>query len=277
MQARTTSARFDSSAQRKRSPDWPSSSPRGAGRGADQLAYLSAPIKAAPSSPDAALGSQKKKQERPQKEEKKKLERHPGRSAHGTRVEHVEVKSKLETLLRLSGPLSCRRPPFPVRKERTGEAFARSQETAALLLFFLPSFLPPSYLPWEVVPGSPLPTSTRRPARVFSTPGSAELWPAPTQSSGSPMRLEAAARMDLFRKLWRARKLILVVFIPLSLLPLPLIHPTSVSTSHARGTASLVSQVDLEMLFSPQPMYCGGMSDKGSQIWSLRLGNERID
>ncbi|XP_023808126.1 solute carrier family 13 member 4 [Oryzias latipes] len=41
------------------------------------------------------------------------------------------------------------------------------------------------------------------------------------------MRLEAAARMDLFRKLWRARKLILVVLIPLSLLPLPLIHPTS--------------------------------------------------
>ncbi|XP_060886251.1 solute carrier family 13 member 4 [Labrus mixtus] len=41
------------------------------------------------------------------------------------------------------------------------------------------------------------------------------------------MRLEAAARMDLIRKLWRARKLILVVFIPLSLLPLPLIHPTS--------------------------------------------------
>lgn len=43
------------------------------------------------------------------------------------------------------------------------------------------------------------------------------------------MRLEAAARMDLFRKLWEARKLIVVVFIPLSLLPLPLIHPTSVS------------------------------------------------
>ncbi|XP_029016246.1 solute carrier family 13 member 4 [Betta splendens] len=41
------------------------------------------------------------------------------------------------------------------------------------------------------------------------------------------MRLEAAARMDLFRKLWEARKLIVVVFIPLSLLPLPLIHPTS--------------------------------------------------
>ncbi|XP_034529074.1 solute carrier family 13 member 4 [Notolabrus celidotus] len=41
------------------------------------------------------------------------------------------------------------------------------------------------------------------------------------------MRLEAAARMDLIRKLWRARKLILVVLIPLSLLPLPLIHPTS--------------------------------------------------
>ncbi|XP_012710385.2 solute carrier family 13 member 4 [Fundulus heteroclitus] len=41
------------------------------------------------------------------------------------------------------------------------------------------------------------------------------------------MRLEAAARMDVFRKLWRARKLIVVVFIPLSLLPLPLIHPTS--------------------------------------------------
>lgn len=40
------------------------------------------------------------------------------------------------------------------------------------------------------------------------------------------MRLEAAARMDLFRKLWKARKLILVVFIPLSLLPLPLIHPS---------------------------------------------------
>ncbi|GAA6227760.1 solute carrier family 13 member 4 isoform X1 [Lates japonicus] len=41
------------------------------------------------------------------------------------------------------------------------------------------------------------------------------------------MRLEAATRMDLFRKLWKARKLIVVVFIPLSLLPLPLIHPTS--------------------------------------------------
>ncbi|XP_063761288.1 LOW QUALITY PROTEIN: solute carrier family 13 member 4-like [Eleginops maclovinus] len=41
------------------------------------------------------------------------------------------------------------------------------------------------------------------------------------------MRLEAAARMDVFRKLWAARKLIVVVFIPLSLLPLPLIHPTS--------------------------------------------------
>ncbi|XP_038833547.1 solute carrier family 13 member 4-like [Salvelinus namaycush] len=41
------------------------------------------------------------------------------------------------------------------------------------------------------------------------------------------MRLEAAARMDLIKKLWRARKLILVVLIPLSLLPLPLIHPTS--------------------------------------------------
>ncbi|KAK7896000.1 hypothetical protein WMY93_021325 [Mugilogobius chulae] len=41
------------------------------------------------------------------------------------------------------------------------------------------------------------------------------------------MRLEAAARMDLLRKLWRARKLLVVVLIPLSLLPLPLIHPTS--------------------------------------------------
>uniref|UniRef100_A0A8C8FQE0 Solute carrier family 13 member 4 n=1 Tax=Oncorhynchus tshawytscha TaxID=74940 RepID=A0A8C8FQE0_ONCTS len=41
------------------------------------------------------------------------------------------------------------------------------------------------------------------------------------------MRLEATARMDLIKKLWRARKLILVVLIPLSLLPLPLIHPTS--------------------------------------------------
>ncbi|XP_034019314.1 solute carrier family 13 member 4 isoform X2 [Thalassophryne amazonica] len=41
------------------------------------------------------------------------------------------------------------------------------------------------------------------------------------------MRLEAADRMDVFKKLWKARKLILVVFIPLSLLPLPLIHPTS--------------------------------------------------
>ena len=53
----------------------------------------------------------------------------------------------------------------------------------------------------------------------------------PTQSPWSSMRLEAAARMDVFRKLWAARKLIVVVFIPLSLLPLPLIHPTSVSTS----------------------------------------------
>ncbi|CAL8323783.1 unnamed protein product [Lota lota] len=33
--------------------------------------------------------------------------------------------------------------------------------------------------------------------------------------------------MDLVRKLWDARKLVLVVFIPLSLLPLPLIYPTS--------------------------------------------------
>ncbi|XP_071057867.1 solute carrier family 13 member 4 isoform X4 [Pseudochaenichthys georgianus] len=41
------------------------------------------------------------------------------------------------------------------------------------------------------------------------------------------MRLEAAARMDVFRMLWAARKLIVVVFIPLFLLPLPLIHPTS--------------------------------------------------
>lgn len=56
----------------------------------------------------------------------------------------------------------------------------------------------------------------------------------PTQSPGTSMRLEAAARMDLFRKLWKARKLVLVVLIPLSLLPLPLIHPTSVST-HAPG------------------------------------------
>ncbi|KAF4079416.1 hypothetical protein AMELA_G00177730 [Ameiurus melas] len=36
--------------------------------------------------------------------------------------------------------------------------------------------------------------------------------------------------MDLFRKLWVARKLILVVMIPLSLLPLPLIHPSSESS-----------------------------------------------
>lgn len=41
------------------------------------------------------------------------------------------------------------------------------------------------------------------------------------------MRLEAAARMDVFRRLWRFRKLLVVVLIPLSLLPLPLIHPTS--------------------------------------------------
>ncbi|GAA6102643.1 solute carrier family 13 member 4 isoform X1 [Tachysurus ichikawai] len=36
--------------------------------------------------------------------------------------------------------------------------------------------------------------------------------------------------MDLFRKLWVARKLIIVVMIPLSLLPLPLIHPSSESS-----------------------------------------------
>ncbi|XP_061770663.1 solute carrier family 13 member 4-like [Nerophis ophidion] len=41
------------------------------------------------------------------------------------------------------------------------------------------------------------------------------------------MRLEAAARMDVFRKLWRAKNLIVVLFIPLCLLPLPLLHPTS--------------------------------------------------
>ncbi|XP_057710196.1 solute carrier family 13 member 4 isoform X2 [Corythoichthys intestinalis] len=46
------------------------------------------------------------------------------------------------------------------------------------------------------------------------------------------MRLEAAARMDLFRKLWRARNLIVVIFIPLSLLPLPLVHPTSPTTDN---------------------------------------------
>ncbi|XP_061107318.1 solute carrier family 13 member 4 [Conger conger] len=34
-------------------------------------------------------------------------------------------------------------------------------------------------------------------------------------------------RMDVLGKVWTARKLILVVLIPLSLLPLPLIHPTS--------------------------------------------------
>uniref|UniRef100_A0A3P8WIL1 Solute carrier family 13 member 4 n=1 Tax=Cynoglossus semilaevis TaxID=244447 RepID=A0A3P8WIL1_CYNSE len=33
--------------------------------------------------------------------------------------------------------------------------------------------------------------------------------------------------MDVFRKLWRARNLMVVVLIPLSLLPLPLIHPSS--------------------------------------------------
>ncbi|XP_030630828.1 solute carrier family 13 member 4 [Chanos chanos] len=43
------------------------------------------------------------------------------------------------------------------------------------------------------------------------------------------MRLETA-RMDLIKKLWTARKLILVVMIPLSLLPLPLIHPSSESS-----------------------------------------------
>ncbi|XP_074416227.1 LOW QUALITY PROTEIN: solute carrier family 13 member 4 [Sinocyclocheilus rhinocerous] len=43
------------------------------------------------------------------------------------------------------------------------------------------------------------------------------------------MRLEGA-RMDLIKKLWTARKLILVVMIPLSLLPLPLIHPCSESS-----------------------------------------------
>uniref|UniRef100_W5K2D0 Solute carrier family 13 member 4 n=1 Tax=Astyanax mexicanus TaxID=7994 RepID=W5K2D0_ASTMX len=36
--------------------------------------------------------------------------------------------------------------------------------------------------------------------------------------------------MDLFRRLWTARKLIVVVMIPLSLLPLPLIHPSSESS-----------------------------------------------
>uniref|UniRef100_A0A3B3S9Z1 Solute carrier family 13 member 4 n=1 Tax=Paramormyrops kingsleyae TaxID=1676925 RepID=A0A3B3S9Z1_9TELE len=40
------------------------------------------------------------------------------------------------------------------------------------------------------------------------------------------MRLESG-KMDFLKKLWIARKLILVVLIPLSLLPLPLIHPTS--------------------------------------------------
>ncbi|XP_069048110.1 solute carrier family 13 member 4 [Lepisosteus oculatus] len=36
-----------------------------------------------------------------------------------------------------------------------------------------------------------------------------------------------SGRMDLPGKLWAARKMLLVVFIPLSLLPLPLIHPSS--------------------------------------------------
>ncbi|XP_042603385.1 LOW QUALITY PROTEIN: solute carrier family 13 member 4-like [Cyprinus carpio] len=43
------------------------------------------------------------------------------------------------------------------------------------------------------------------------------------------MRLEGS-RMDLIKKIWTARKLILVVMIPLSLLPLPLIHPCSESS-----------------------------------------------
>ncbi|XP_055046817.1 solute carrier family 13 member 4 isoform X2 [Misgurnus anguillicaudatus] len=43
------------------------------------------------------------------------------------------------------------------------------------------------------------------------------------------MRLEGA-RMDLIKKIWTARKLILVVMIPLLLLPLPLIHPCSESS-----------------------------------------------
>lgn len=49
------------------------------------------------------------------------------------------------------------------------------------------------------------------------------------------MRLEGA-RMDLIKKIWTARKLILVVMIPLSLLPLPLIHPCSVSRSSVIST-----------------------------------------
>ncbi|TNN35799.1 Solute carrier family 13 member 4 [Liparis tanakae] len=57
------------------------------------------------------------------------------------------------------------------------------------------------------------------------------------------MRLEAAARMDVFRKLWSARKLILVVFIPLSLLPLPLIHPTSVAAEYCKDTTLLLMGV----------------------------------
>lgn len=57
------------------------------------------------------------------------------------------------------------------------------------------------------------------------------------------MRLEAAARMDVFRKLWRARKLIVVVFIPLSLLPLPLVHPTSVSTAQYTTLLSKASKL----------------------------------
>lgn len=143
MQARTTSARFDSSAQRKRSPDWPSSSPRGAGRGADQLAYLSAPIKAAPSSPDAALGSQKKKQERPQKEEKKKLERHPGRSAHGTRVEHVEVRHSCACQVR--SPAADRRS-LCVKSARAKLLRARRRPLPSSFSSFLPSYLPPTFL-----------------------------------------------------------------------------------------------------------------------------------
>ncbi|XP_052439266.1 solute carrier family 13 member 4-like [Carassius gibelio] len=43
------------------------------------------------------------------------------------------------------------------------------------------------------------------------------------------MRLDGA-KMDLIKKIWTARKLILVVLIPLSLLPLPLIHPCSESS-----------------------------------------------
>lgn len=164
-------------------------------------------------SPDAALGI------KPPEEEDRDLvcsAWHESRT-RGSRISDLKKEFQALTSQRhLTGPLTCHG--LCVKAHRQSSTVRAPRRP-------LPSF---SFLRPSTVGGGL--RLYRRPVCDFHTRFCLVV-AGPTQSPGSPMRLEAAARMDLFRKLWKARKLIVVVFIPLSLLPLPLIHPTSVSTS----------------------------------------------